>query len=243
MALVTVAFPFEQLSGKIGGDAGMVAYPLSGRMVARNMVIPNNPQSALQVSWRAILTQCSQAFGTCSTAQLAGWATLGALITKQDSLGRDYTLNAEQAFMSVNQVRVANGQAIVLDAPVYSLRALDATDGSFVYDSTTGEFVFTLAAVTSVTGFIWARFSPILPGNARKARPTDVKTMSNSFADAIVAIPQDPTTEFRFPVPNLPVAPTAIGQRFGIEFQAYDGNYVPGQRSLNQSAAITLIAT
>lgn len=236
MALITLAFPIEEVRGKVGGDTGSVLYPVGGRMIMRDMTIPENPQTTLQADWRAILTQCAQAYGTTSEAQQGGWDVLGAAMAKSDLFGQDYALSGNQAFTAINSRRLADGQAIVLDAPAFSLRILDATDGTFVYDS--GILRFELPAGTYAPGFIWARFSQVLPGTARKARQTDVATRSTTFAQAIVPIPLA-GGPIEFPVPTIVPPPDVAGQRLGVYFEALDANYVPGQSFLSPSLALT----
>lgn len=242
MALYKLQFPVEAIRGLVGGDNGQVLYPVAGRQFGRQNVQPLNPQSTLQTSWRGFMTAISQAFGSLTVAQIAGWATLGSQIVRTDEFGQEYTLNAEQAYMAVNSARLANGQALVSVAPAYSLRALDATNGEMTYDSGEDAIQFSLSAVTSTPGFIWARFSQLLPGNARQARMTDVKTMSVDFAGAIQSIPQDPTVDFQFNVVNLTPKPSGITDRIGVYFQAYDANYVPGQYFLATSLNFSEVA-
>jgi len=54
---------------------------------------------------------------TLTDAQRAGWAALGLMITRTDSLGQPYTLNGFLAFSSVNNNKLDAGDAAVTDAP------------------------------------------------------------------------------------------------------------------------------
>lgn len=49
--------------------------------------------------------------------QREGWATIGAYMQRTDSLGQVYGLTGFQAYVSVNNNRLAAGDAVVSDAP------------------------------------------------------------------------------------------------------------------------------
>lgn len=57
-------------------------------------------------AWRAL-----------TNAQRAGWLSLGLNMTRNDSLGQTYDLNGFLAFCSVNNNKLAAGDAAVSDAP------------------------------------------------------------------------------------------------------------------------------
>jgi hypothetical protein len=57
-------------------------------------------------AWRAL-----------TSAQRAGWADLGLSMVRTDSLGQTYTLQGNQAYASVNNLRLLCGLAVVADAP------------------------------------------------------------------------------------------------------------------------------
>lgn len=91
----------------------------------RSRAVPVNPSSARQVAVRDQFTTLSQRYRTLTSAQRAGWSTLGASISRTDSLGQAYSLNAETCFVSTNMNRLAAGDAIVDDAPaITSVTAL-----------------------------------------------------------------------------------------------------------------------
>jgi len=60
-------------------------------------------------AWRAL-----------TNIQREGWASLGLSMTRTDSLGQSYDLTGFQAYCSVNNVRLADGIAVVADAPALS---------------------------------------------------------------------------------------------------------------------------
>jgi hypothetical protein len=65
----------------------------------------------------------SAAWRALTSAQRAGWAALGLNMQRTDSLGQTYTLNGFLAYCSVNNNKLAAGDAAVSDAPAISTPA------------------------------------------------------------------------------------------------------------------------
>ena len=59
----------------------------------------------------------SAAWRALTAAQRSGWASLGLLMTRTDSLGQQVTLTGMQAYCSVNGEKLAAGDSVVSDAP------------------------------------------------------------------------------------------------------------------------------
>jgi hypothetical protein len=83
----------------------------------RTRATPVNPNSTQQGVVRARMSGNSAAWRSLTSAQRAGWADLGAMISRVDSLGQSYTLNGFAAYCSVNNNNLAAGSAVVSDAP------------------------------------------------------------------------------------------------------------------------------
>jgi hypothetical protein len=102
-------------------QSGSVAGVTSSRnrfgQYRRTRATPVNPNSTFQGSVRNRLADNSAAWRALSDAQRAGWESLGAMISRTDSLGQSYTLNGFQAYCSVNNNNLAAGSAVVSTAP------------------------------------------------------------------------------------------------------------------------------
>jgi hypothetical protein len=61
-------------------------------------------------SWKAL-----------TATQREGWASLGSQMVRQDSLGQSYDLTGFQAYCSINNNNLAAGNAVVSDAPAFTL--------------------------------------------------------------------------------------------------------------------------
>jgi len=88
---------------------------------ARNRVSPVNPRTIFQTQVRETLNALSVFWRTLTEAQRAAWTALGAQIIKTDSLGIAYDLTGLQAFIEINGIRAAIGQALTSDAPALDL--------------------------------------------------------------------------------------------------------------------------
>lgn len=62
----------------------------------------------------------ASAWRLLTALQRTGWSDLGAMIARTDSLGQSYTLNGFAAYCSVNNNRLAAGDAVLSDAPIYT---------------------------------------------------------------------------------------------------------------------------
>jgi hypothetical protein len=83
----------------------------------RTRSIPVNPSTAFQQTVRSRMQLNSAAYRNLTAEQRNGWIALGASMTRTDSLGQVYTLTGAQAHASINNTRLAAGDAVVTDAP------------------------------------------------------------------------------------------------------------------------------
>jgi hypothetical protein len=86
----------------------------------RNRSIPVNPGSTFQQSVRARFSSNAQNWRDLTSAQRAGWTDLGLQISRNDTLGQAYNLTGFQAYLLVNNNKLAAGDATVADAPLYA---------------------------------------------------------------------------------------------------------------------------
>lgn len=83
----------------------------------RNRATPVQPRTVPQLNVRARLGGNAAAWRALTDAQRAGWGSLGLQMTRTDSLGQVYTLTGFQAYCSVNNNKLAAGDAVVAAAP------------------------------------------------------------------------------------------------------------------------------
>jgi len=100
-----------------GSLAGQTASRNRFGQYERSRAIPVNPSSAAQGLARARLAANSAAWRALTVAQRAGWSGLGLSMVRSDSLGQTYTLQGNQAYASVNNIRLLQALAVVPDAP------------------------------------------------------------------------------------------------------------------------------
>lgn len=73
------------------------------------------------------LANNAQRWSSLTDAQRAGWTSLGANMTRTDTLGSTYSLTGFQAYVSVNQNILSYGGTQVDDAPALALPNAPAT--------------------------------------------------------------------------------------------------------------------
>lgn len=117
----------------------------------RSRAVPVQPRTNFQLVARARLAARSASFRGLDDYQRLGWGSLGALISRTDSLGQAYTLTGAQASVSVNSVLTAYAQAAVDDAPLLATPAPPAT---LVLTATAGTPAFTVATTGESSDFI-----------------------------------------------------------------------------------------
>jgi len=100
-----------------GSLAGQTASHNRFGQYLRSRAIPVNPNSGAQGVVRARLAGNSAAWRALTAAQRAAWADLGNSMIRTDSLGQSNPLQGNQAYISVNNVRLACALAPVADAP------------------------------------------------------------------------------------------------------------------------------
>lgn len=102
-------------------QSGSVAGTTSSRnrfgQYRRSRAIPVNPATTAQGVVRARMSANAAAWRALTDAQRAGWASLGAAMSRTDSLGQSYTLDGFMAYCSVNNNLDLVGDATVSDAP------------------------------------------------------------------------------------------------------------------------------
>lgn len=115
MALIKMGTVVSEISGSIDGVT--FSHNRNGRY-ARARVKPTNPKSVRQTAVRSQLASLSAGYRALSTSQKTGWTSLGAQMVQTNRLGAATNLTGAQAYISVNQLKVTAGQAVVSSAPI-----------------------------------------------------------------------------------------------------------------------------
>lgn len=138
MASIRLGAVVSEIAGSL--DGVVYSHNRNGRYV-RARVKPTNPRSVKQTVVRGGFASLSQQWRTLTAAQRTAWASLGAQMTQTNRLGEATTLTGNQAFISINQLKLTAGQATVTAAPV-----LDAAPTIIL-----GAIVTTVAAAGTLT--------------------------------------------------------------------------------------------
>lgn len=181
----------------------------------RNRSTPVQPRTAAQLNQRARMSSNAAAWRALTDAQRAGWLSLGLMITRTDSLGQTYTLNGFGAYCSINNNKLAAGDAVVSAAPavVTPVGLLTAT-----ITLTAAAFSIAYTATPLATGTrLFIACSP--QRSAGVAFNGDYRLLAVTAAAA--ASPHNLLTAYtaKFGVP-------VVGNRIFISLQTYNGGFL-----------------
>lgn len=225
MAICTLIAPYAQISGKVGGDAGNVAYVAGGRQFCRDLVDPANPQSEQQIAVRSALSLASQAYQTTTDSERAAWDALADNYNRDDALGQTYDLTGQMLYMQVNLYRQLAGEVITDTAPSYSLPIFSgvpelAEVGGQTYRTTE-------SLNQTYTGFVLVSVSTFSPSLARQIRDNELVVATTASADAFLAVTADSPFSAAILQANLRYY-YAGSTRCGVKYQPLTSDYLPG---------------
>lgn len=227
MALVTMQFPIDQARGKFGGNNGSVLYPLGSRMISRDFVIPNFAPSDLRNAWLSYTSAASAAFSLISDAERAAWQALADQFDRSDAFSQSYAVTAQQAYVSVNTYRIANGQATTDTAPAFS-NPLAPEISQLDLDTASGNVQISFATAFVQDSICLCRFSNALPSIQRNARRNDIAVKTSTFAASMVSVSAAANT---VTVPGTIFVGAGAEFEVGVEVAFLSTAYVIGQRS------------
>lgn len=181
----------------------------------RTRAIPVNPNSTQQGVTRARLGLYSAGWRALTDNQRAGWRDLGNSMSRTDSLGQVYNLTGLQAYVSVNSLNSAAGNAAVADAPAIATPAalltvtptITAAAFSIAYTATP------LAAGTRLFTFVSPQRS------AGRAYESDFRLLAVSAAAAASPANVFAAYSAKFGVP-------VVGKRIFMKLQVYGAGFL-----------------
>lgn len=225
--------PVEQMSGALGSvatlntTAGIVAMPDSnGRTLARDYVIPVQPNSSPQQLAKARVSAIVEAYQSLTLVQVDEWQALAEQINKTGRLGQDYKLNWTMLFQQVNNYRLQDGQAITSTPPSIAAAPIvtsitDLTSDEGIPDQAL-RLTFVTAAATA-SGFWAVRFTRPLGSPVRQARDTDFRYVNTPAA---CLLPRTNSTTQALDITSTLIN-IMVDDHVGVEIKALNADYVP----------------
>lgn len=211
-------------------QSGSVAGVTSSRnrfgQYRRTRAVPVNPNSTYQGTIRGRFGALAAQWRDLTPAQRAGWTALAGSFVRTDSLGQVYTLDGQQAFLSVNMNRLDAGDAVVTDAP-----ATVSPSGLLTATITLTAASFSVAYTPTPLGTGQRLFVYCSPQrSAGRQFEGDLRLVHKSAAAA--ASPANVLAEYtaRFGVP-------VVGQRIFMSFQVYEAGFLSGPMLTSQLVA------
>ena len=192
----------------------------------RNRSTPVNPSSTFQAAVRARLGTNASAWRSLTDLQRAGWESLGASISRTDSLGSTYTLDGFAAYCLVNNNNAAAGNAVVSSAPT-----LVSPTGIATTTITLTAAAFSIAYTATPLGAGARLFAFASPQrSAGRSFEADLRLISVSAAAA--ASPLVITTAYAARL-GTPV----VGNRIFVSLAVYTGGFMSAPLLVSQVVA------
>lgn len=192
----------------------------------RNRSTPVNPSSSAQGIARANFGTNAAAWRALTSAQQAGWNSLGAMMTRTDSLGQVYTLNGFGAYCSVNNQRLAAGDAIVSAAP-----AIVTPPSLLTATVTLTAAVFSIAYTATPLGAGQRLFAFLSPQrSAGRAFENDFRLVQVSAAAAASPLNVFANYQSRLGTP-------VVGNRVFFNLQVYQAGFLSAPFRFSQVVA------
>mgnify|MGYP001053953491 CR=1 FL=1 len=169
------------------------------------------------------MTTNAAAWRDLTDAQRAGWLSLGAQITRTDSLGQSYDLNGFLAYCSVNNNKLDAGDAAVSDAPAIVTPAdlLSAT-----VTLTAAAFSIAYTATPLAAGVrLFIRCSPQRSAGVKFNGDYRLITVTAAAAASPANILAAYTAKFGVPV---------VGNRVFLSLQTYEGGFMGSPYAVSQ---------
>lgn len=209
-----------------GSDAGTTASRNRFGQYYRTRRAPVNPRSTQQGIVRARLALASANWRALTDNQRAGWKDLGSQMTRTDSLGSTYTLQGNQAFVSINSAKAAAGDAQVTDAP-----ALLTPASILTATITLTSAAFSIAYTGTPLAAGARLFTYVSPqGSAGKSFQSDMRLLQVSAAAAASPANAFAAYSAKFGVP-------ITGNRIFITLVEYLGGFLSGPFYTSQVVA------
>lgn len=198
-----------------GSLAGVTASRNRFGQYHRTRATPVNPGSDFQGPVRSRLGAQAAAWRALTSTQRAGWEALAAGMTRTDSLGQAYTLTGLQAFVSVNALNLAAGNAVVSDAP-----AIVTPTGLATVTITLTAAAFSIAYTATPLGTGERLFAYLSPQrSAGRSYESDYRLIHVSAAAA--ASPANVFSAYQARL-GTPV----VGNRIFCHLQVYKGGFL-----------------
>lgn len=192
----------------------------------RNRAMPVQPRTPEQLNQRARMSTNAAAWRALTDVQRAGWEALGLMMTRTDALGQVYTLNGFMAYCSVNNNKLAAGDATVAAAPAI-VTPVDLTTATVTLTAAAFSIAYTATPLAANTR-LFAFASPMK--SAGRSFNGDYRLIQVTAAAA--ASPMNIFTAYQTRL-GTPV----VGTKIFLTLQTYNGGFVGSPFAVAQVVA------
>lgn len=226
MPKIALQQPYAKFHGKAavpGQPGGQVLFSVGQANYARALVTPANPNSAHQIAVKSVMTSVANGYQALSTAVADAWVAAAANVTRTNPVGGKYKFTGIALYSQINYWRLVAG--LGLDSTVPSLDTVAAPSSITSATVNGGDLDIVLVHNTAITvNSFFIRVTQDLGSNARRARKSDLQTLSTGFIDSLFAVTASPMTA------SVPIQYFSItaGMNIGIEVTPISQGVVPG---------------
>jgi len=226
MPIVTYVAPYSTFRGVVrsgGSLGGQVTYPVGRANYSRAWVQPANPESAHQVTIRALLAAAAQGYAALTEAQADAWRAAASGIYRTNAAGQTYELSGAHLYAMINLYRTMHAQSPTTTPPALTAPGAITSVYAVTVTGTTLIVRCTHALHLSVD-WIFARVTAPLGGAARNARPSDYRVSTPTYAASYDLADVSPLAISLIGT-NLGVT---VGDYIGVDLLPLGPTYYPG---------------
>ena len=221
-----LAYPFDEFSGKTGGDFGIVLSNWRGLQVARRLVIPRNPNTSEQAIIRGFLTVAAGAFQSVTASEKSAWESFAEIMASR-ILGQRVVRPAISEYVRVNVLRQMDGQATTDTAPTSKPDTAFVSIDGVDLNTITGDLTIDATLPASITAgtLVLFKYTSALPSGVVVPRVSDYRTAEGVNGAGTIQAAVAGSNTYTFTAPWFEPGP---GDFLGVAVQPLTASYAPG---------------
>jgi len=228
MPKIRLAQPFDNFHGTVSGQTVNNRMILSSSRreanTGRSWKAPNNPRSFRQIEVRKYMTLASAAYRDLDKAVADDWVDAANSHARTNILGLEYYLTGIALFLMINLYRQIDAKTITNAVPDIITPPVPLEVSSVKINSSTSLTIEADVTGLETEGLGYVRFSPPLPGQARRARSRDCRLLDPVLSKNIY----HHSAGFLQITLNMPANYFVVGSRLGVELRSLSEFYWPG---------------
>ncbi len=230
MALIKFHPTISHIRGKLGsGPDDPIAYEVDGRTFIRSSGKVEDPQTPLQLTYRAIMKRVASAYKNLTYEQATSWQNCTKSLQQRESPLYQPPRRFYGAFQQVNIHRLVIGQAILYEAPEAEAIHVPSTPPQIEWVAPQQLRVRFRHAYHSNETWWRIHVSPPLATAFAKAKKNEIRSTSDDPSQSYY-IGQEVTQDILIDTKEN----YSAGDNIGIEILGLSSDFVPGERIVHR---------